>query len=131
MTHEPLTHWPSLNDLALDALILFLSVLAALFYVGLRGVMLGMPPKFVLRVAPMIMLRLSPKPLLELTLYMVALDSTRHDLHTPICAAYVVWIFFGKNIPWDKLKKKLGSTISSLTEVAKASLQRQQSEAFS
>jgi hypothetical protein len=55
----------------------------------------------------------------------------RDELRDPLLFAYIAWCFLGSHIPWDKMKKKLGSTISSLTEVAKASMQRQQSEAFS
>jgi hypothetical protein len=44
---------------------------------------------------------------------------------------YLAWCLFGKHLPpWDDFKKKLGSKLSSMTEVAKATFQRQQSEAF-
>ncbi len=45
--------------------------------------------------------------------------------------AYIFWALWGRKFPWGGWKKKLGSNLSSLTEVAKAALQRQTSEAFS
>lgn len=53
------------------------------------------------------------------------------NLRALVSLVYILWVLFGSRIPWDKMKKKIGSTISSLTEVAKASIQRQQAEAFS
>jgi hypothetical protein len=44
---------------------------------------------------------------------------------------YIAWAIWGDKIPWDGWKKKLAAKLSSLTEVAKASLQRQTNEAFS
>lgn len=40
-------------------------------------------------------------------------------------------LFHHDDFPWRKLGKQLGSKLSGLTEVACASLQRQQAEAFS
>jgi hypothetical protein len=131
MTAEPLVHWPGLACIGVDVLLAAVCFTPAFICSWLYGVYLGLPSWLLSRVIPRFMMQAAPGAFLEFTLYLVAIDSTRRDLHPFVMAAYAGWIFFGKKIPWDKMKKKLGSTISSLTEVARAALQRQQSEAFS
>jgi hypothetical protein len=43
----------------------------------------------------------------------------------------LLWFCIGRNLPWNRWKKQAGKKLSSLTEVAKAALQRQTAEAFS
>ena len=127
----PLLHWPTPLDLAIDALIAVGSLVPVFLYVWFRLIGIGIPTRLFLRFAPPLVASVAPRPLVEFVVYLVAIDCTRHDLHPIIMVAYVAWCIWGRWFPWDKMKKKLGSTISSMTEVAKASFQRQQSEAFS
>lgn len=129
MTSEPFFHWPTPVNLAIDAVITGMTLISVVIWGSVYGASLGLPKRVLLRLVPQVVIGMAPK-LLELVLYLVALDSTRHDLHPLVVVAYLLWEFRNR-IPWDKLQKKLGSKLSSLTEVAKVSLQRQQREAFS
>jgi hypothetical protein len=64
-------------------------------------------------------------------LVLVACTALREDLGDVLKFVSALWLWLGPKVPWDGMKKKLASTISSLTEVARASIQRQQAEAFS
>lgn len=55
---------------------------------------------------------------------------TRDDVAIVSMMAYIIWSVTRRRGPWDDWKKKLGSKLSSLTEVVRASLKRQQAEAF-
>ena len=63
-------------------------------------------------------------------IFQTAIPCVREDLLPVVLVAYWLWIN-RDNFPWKKWKNKLGSKLSSLTEVAIAALKRQQSEAFS
>lgn len=64
-------------------------------------------------------------------IFLGSMDCTRVDLHKWEIVLYFAWAIFSALFPWDRWRKKLGSKLSSMTEVAKASFQRQQSEVFS
>lgn len=54
----------------------------------------------------------------------------RADLRGVLFLAYMVWIFT-RNFPWKKWRNQLTSKLAGLTEVARASIERQQRQALS
>ena len=58
--------------------------------------------------------------------FLVAIASTREDLHWWVIAISVALSAIHDFFPWDRWRKKLSSKLSSMTEAAKAAFQRQQ-----
>lgn len=54
----------------------------------------------------------------------------RVDVRLAVFAVLMVFWIFSDNFPWKKWRNKLSSKVSSLTEVARAAIQRQQDQAF-
>jgi len=71
---------------------------------------------------------LRTRPLLPFIAVLLFFDCT--DGRWLHLAALLVYMFYD-TFPWDRWRKKFGSKLSALTDVVKASLRRQQTEAFS
>lgn len=131
---EPLLHWPTAYDLAIDAAIAVSSLVPAIVFGFFYMHRLGVPIRLFRPIAPLVLrvvLTIAPRALIEFIIYLVALDCTRRDVHWVVIVAYVAWSIWGRKLPWDRWRKSLQSKASDLTEVTRAALKREQAEAFS
>lgn len=112
--NEPLLHLPKFLDLCRSAVALTVVIMIRIGIAVIRGRRNWFHHDIVVFAA-----------------FCIAQDCSRDDLRRALFWIYLSWLCFGQDLPWDKWGKRLRSKLSSLTEVAKASLQRQTSEAFS
>lgn len=112
--YPPMFHWPTVFELLVFCIfVICITTLEVLAFVVTRGIV-----------------RMNPRRVAEQCAVQLAFAFLRADAKLILASIFLAWVI-GRNFPWKRWGKQLGKKFSGLTEVMRASIERQQEEAFS